>query len=103
MEGEMYGILVIANNPFSDLEKPNKLIILSGFSGISTYAISKLLTDDTYQEQLSKFDNDHVDRNKNIEVVIGVRYDIDETLLNKDNREIGKEDDSIFYVGYSEI
>jgi hypothetical protein len=101
--GEMFGILVIANNPFCDEGNCRKIIILSGFSGIATYAIAKFLTDDKYQEQLSRFDNDYIDRNRNIEVVIGVKYVIDDLLLNKDNREILEAEDAIYYSGYSEI
>jgi TIR domain-containing protein len=102
-EGTMYGVLTVANNPFVDEKISKKILILSGFSGIATYAIAKLLTDDRYQDQLSIFDKDFTDKNKNIEALIGLNYTIDEKLSNKDNRNIGKSNEDIFYTGYVEI
>ena len=40
-DGKIYGILVIADNPFVSQGEKRKLMILSGFSGISTYGYSK--------------------------------------------------------------
>jgi hypothetical protein len=43
-----YGILVLADNPFSkmDVEVPKKILILAGHTGVSTRAISLLLTEE---------------------------------------------------------
>lgn len=49
--GKMYGILVVANNPFNKHAQRKKIVILSGFSGVATDAIARLLTDETCLEE----------------------------------------------------
>jgi hypothetical protein len=102
--GRMFGILVVANNPFhhsSDHEKNNgtetrrKVIILSGFSGVATNAMAKLLTDEKYLSTFFDLDNKYADTNKDIEALIRVEYDVDEGFSNRDTRRIVNDSRSI--------
>lgn len=64
---EIYGVLTIANNPF---DKRRKIMIFSGFSGIATYGIAKLLTDEKFQEQLRRLDAEYKNRDQNVQIII---------------------------------
>ena len=83
-EGKIYGILVIANNPFVSPNTYRKIMIYAGFSGPATYGISKLLTDEKFKKQLKKLNKYH-DISNNFEAIIRVKYKIDKTLKG-DNR-----------------
>lgn len=41
-----HGIMILADNPFSELDKENKILILAGHSGVATRAMSLLLTNE---------------------------------------------------------
>ncbi len=86
--GKMYGILVVANNPFGNRDKPRKIIILSGFSGVATNAISKILTDDLCCSEFFKFDEAFANLDRNVEALIGVEYAIDPDADIRDTRRI---------------
>jgi hypothetical protein len=91
-EGTMFGILVVANNPFCREGETRRIIILSGFSGVSTNAIAKLLTNEKYRNQFFLFDNAYQDTTRNIEALISVKYGIDEGFASRDTRRILGED-----------
>jgi hypothetical protein len=72
---KIYGILTIADNPFVSNGKKRKIMILSGTSGIATYALAKLLTcaKKEYVEELKEMykiyntrDRDEADDKKNM-------------------------------------
>lgn len=82
-----YGILTIANNPFVPPGQKRKIMIFSGFSGIATYAIAKLLTDEKYKDELIKLDKSYLNRDKNVEILIGTKFSEDSASVQKgDNR-----------------
>lgn len=85
--GKMHGILIVANNPFGR-DKARKIIILSGFSGVATNAIAKLLTDDQCLPEFYKLDNAYVDTTRDMEGLIGVRYVVDKGFTERDTRRI---------------
>jgi hypothetical protein len=86
--GKMYGILVVANNPFSSRTPAHKIIILSGFSGPATNAIARLLTSENYLDEFFKLDQNYVDINRNVEVLVGVEYTLGNDITGRDTREI---------------
>lgn len=86
--GKLYGILVVANNPFCRAHERRKIIILSGFSGVATNAIAKLLTDERCLPEFFKLDNMYADINRDIEALVGVKYIADEGFDAKDTRRI---------------
>jgi hypothetical protein len=106
--GKMYGILVIANNPFRnaddrrDESARKKVVILSGFSGVATNAIAKILTDDDCLEEFFKLDDAYSDIDKDVEVLIGVEYEIEKNFDTRDTRRI-KGIKSITFEGLVEI
>lgn len=87
-EGIIYGILIIANNPFYSEFNDRKIMILSGFSGVATYSIAKLLTDSNFKNQLQSL-YDQIDRepNRNWEILVGARYTEGDIAIEGDNRE----------------
>jgi hypothetical protein len=88
--GKMYGILIAANNPFDQRDIQRKIIILSGFSGIATNAIAKIVTDESYLQEFYKLDHEYVHLGRNIEALIGVEYTINKDFKNRDTRQIKK-------------
>ncbi|HEX9074245.1 MAG TPA: toll/interleukin-1 receptor domain-containing protein [Anaerolineae bacterium] len=86
--GKLYGILVVANNPFCRMHERRKIIILSGFSGVATNAIAKLLTDERCLPEFFKLDNMYADTNRDVEALVGVKYIVDEGFDAKDTRRI---------------
>lgn len=87
--GKMYGILVVANNPFSkNKERRNKILILSGFSGVATNSVSKILTNEECLGEFFKLDHAYENIEKPIEALIGVKYNIDQNYLQRDTRRI---------------
>ncbi|HLP46292.1 MAG TPA: hypothetical protein VK469_10110 [Candidatus Kapabacteria bacterium] len=75
---EIYGILTIANNPFVTNGPRRKIMILSGFSGIATYGIAKLLTHEDYWNELSEldtqYDKQNITRDQNVQILIRTTF-----------------------------
>ena len=88
--GKMYGILTVATNPFHDGGFPRKLIILSGFSGVATDAIAKILSGEEYLTEFYKFDNAYTNIKRDIEALIGVEYVAEAGMEIRDTRRITK-------------
>ncbi len=86
--GKMYGILVVVNNPFCDEGLQRKIVILSGFSGVATNAIAKILTDEDYLKEFFKLDNAYVNLDRDIEALIGVEFVADTNFIDRDTRRI---------------
>ena len=101
--GKIYGILVMADNPFVSKGVKRKLMILSGFSGISTYAIAKLLTDEKYKEELIKLDENTLKNDTNYEVLIGCKYNFDTNKKSGDNRMLTPDSKNIFFKDINKI
>jgi hypothetical protein len=74
--GGTYGILVVCENPFSRREK-HKVIIFSGFTGVATYGMSKLLTSMDSLEEFFKIDQRFGSLDADFEALIGVHYAFD--------------------------
>lgn len=102
-KGKMYGILVVAKNPFSNTGKNRKIIILSGFSGVATNAISKILTDEKCLHEFFKLDTAYGDGTRNIEALIGVEYITDRNFENRDTRKISGKGAGITFENLVEI
>ncbi len=91
ISGKMYGILIVANNPFCrQAEPPRKIVILSGFSGVATDAIAKILTDEECREEFFRLDNEITDIHRDIEVLVGARYKSEKHFEERDTRQIEK-------------
>ncbi len=101
--GQMYGILVVASNPFVSPGNQRKIIILSGISRIATNAIAQLLTDEEYLEPFSRLDRSFVNTDRDIEALVGVKYEIAEGFDNRDTRSIAPGSDAITFEGLVEI
>lgn len=89
--GEVYGILTIANNPFVSPGQKRKIMILSGFSGVATYGIARLLTDEKYKEKLREFDENYIDRDKDVEILISTKFSIDPDPTARGDKRIFKD------------
>ena len=87
-QGQMHGILIVANNPFQRSSSGNKIIILSGFSGVATNAIALLLTHENCLEEFFKLDNAFTDLGQNIEALVRVRYTVGKNFAAQDTRKI---------------
>jgi hypothetical protein len=102
--GIMYGVLAVVRNPYSDASKPRRIIILSGLSGIATNGMARFLTNDRYVDQFYKFDRDFVDMSRDIEAVIGTRFDYQPQQLNeRDTRRHINSKDGIWYEELVEL
>jgi len=86
--GKIHGVLIVANNPFNKNEQDRKIVILSGFSGVATNAIAKLLTTEKYLEEFFKLDNAFTNTDKNIEALVGAEYIADKNFEYRDTRQI---------------
>ena len=75
--GSTYGILVVCDNPFSRDGKEHKIIIFSGFTGVATYGMSKLLTSVELLEEFFKIDQTFGSLDADFEALIGVQYAYD--------------------------
>lgn len=98
-ESIMYGILVIADNPFGEKRPRRKIMIFSGFSGVVTNAMAKLLTDEKYVDQLNNLDLHYSDRKNDVEILVGVKFRIEGGAREADMRKIVEGDDAVFYEG----
>jgi hypothetical protein len=76
--GNTYGILVVCNNPFSRDPKMHKIIIFSGFTGVATFGMSKLLTSMELLEEFFKIDQKFGSLDTDFEALIGVQYAYDD-------------------------
>lgn len=88
VSGKMYGILIVARNPYGKPEDNRKIVILSGYSGVATNAIAKMLTGEDYIEEFFKLDNAITDTNRDIEALVGVEYEARGEFENRDTRQI---------------
>jgi hypothetical protein len=87
--GKMYGILIVAKNPFCKDGQQRRIIILSGFSGVATNAIAMLLTDErTYLKEFFRLDEKYVNLDRDIEALVGVEYCVDTDSDIRDTRQI---------------
>lgn len=95
--GKMHGILVVADNPFSHSEPRRKIMILSGFSGVTTNAMAKFLTEESYLPSFFEFDEAQSQQARAIEALISVKYIVEAGSENKDARQIHDAPDSIIF------
>lgn len=95
--GKMHGILVVAENPFSDPVARRRIMILSGFSGVATNAMAKFLTEEAYLESFFEFDEAQSRHARAIEALISVKYVVESGSDNKDARQIAEALDSITF------
>ena len=86
--GKLYGILVVANNPFCSPDRPRKLIIMSGFSGVATNAIARILTDESCLPEFFKLDNAYTNTDRDFEALIGADYIVEKEGDAQDTRRI---------------
>jgi hypothetical protein len=75
--GSTYGILVVCDNPFTRDQKQHKIIIFSGFTGVATYGMSRLLTSVESLEEFFKIDQRFGSLDTNFEALIKVQYAYD--------------------------
>jgi hypothetical protein len=101
--GQMYGIIVAANNPFCVGGHRRRIIILSGFSGVATDAMAKILTEDNYLNEFFKFDQAYVNMDQSIEALIRVKYVLCRNSGERDTRRIENEETSITFERLVEI
>jgi hypothetical protein len=102
-EGKMYGILIVANNPFCSDGTRRKIIIMSGFSGVATDAIAKILTNEGCLNEFFKLDNEYADIDRDMESVIGVEYAVEGSFDNRDTRRIKDSANAITFESLVEI
>lgn len=98
-----YGILIVADNPFCQYPGKKKIIILSGFSGVATNAIAKILTDENCLKEFFKLDRAYVYTDRNIEVLIGVEYIVGRNPEERDTRQIANSKNAITFERLVEI
>ena len=96
--GTMNGILTVADNPFCVQSGQRKIMILSGFSGVATHAIAKLLTEDNYLKSFYAFDEAQAQEKGDIEALIEVKYFVRAGHENRDARQIDESPTSIRFV-----
>lgn len=100
---ETYGILTICDNPFVSPGNNRKVIVLSGFSGIATYGLVKLLTDNTYCEILKEVSSKYEEKKcPNVEILIKIKYNIND-ILQGDQREFIRNGNFISFISIEEI
>lgn len=76
--GTTYGVLVVCDNPFSrDGRREHKVIIFSGFTGVATYGISRLLTSKDALEEFFKIDQRFGALDADFEALAEVQYAYD--------------------------
>jgi hypothetical protein len=95
-----YGILIVANNPFND--RPGlktKILILSGFTGIATNGIAKLIADKKYRRQFYALDQ-KIELDMQFEALISTRFgytegDTEVEINARDARELDPSADAV--------
>jgi hypothetical protein len=75
--GTTYGVLVVCDNPFAREPRQHKVIIFSGFTGVATYGMSRLLTSIDALEEFFKIDQRFGSLDADFEALIGVQYAYD--------------------------
>ncbi len=101
---KMFGILIVANNPYCKENKQRKkIIIMSGASGVATNAIAKLLTDESCLKEFFKLDQAYVNTDRNIEALIGVEYVVEDNPNKRDARKIANSENAITFERLVEI
>ena len=77
--GTTYGVLVVCDNPFArEVEaKQHKIIIFSGFTGVATYGMSKLLTSTEALREFFEIDQRFGSLDADFEALIKVQYTYD--------------------------
>lgn len=95
--GTMHGILIVADNPFSDSGLKRRIMIFSGFSGVATNAMAKFLTEETYLPSFFDFDEAQAQQGRAVEALIRVKYIVESGSENKDARQIDGAADSITF------
>lgn len=78
-------------------------MILSGFSGVATDALAKLITAEECLPEFLRLDEEFVDVDANFEALVGVRYAVDDTTQGRDTRRIVSPADDIFFEGLVQI
>ncbi len=101
--GRMHGILVVANNPFGKGGDRRKIIILSGFSGVATDAIAKLLTAEECLPEFLKLDSAYADMKRDIEALVGVQYVVEPGFPERDTRQIFRLPDSRYAITFEKL
>ena len=107
--GTTYGILVVAKNPFCRDGTMRQIIILSGFTGVATNGLAKLLTDERCLPEFFELDNAYSDIKRDIEALISVDfnsedYTIDDSnFKNRDTRKLMMSDSPITFKTLVEI
>lgn len=101
--GRMYGILVVANNPFCSEGLRRRIIILSGFSGLATNAIAKILTDDNCLGEFFRLDDACANTGRDFEALIRVEYVIGRNFTDWDTRQIKDYSDTITFEKLVEV
>jgi len=84
--GITYGILVVCDNPFTRDQRGHKIIIFSGFTGVATYGMSKLLTSMESLEEFFKIDQRFGSLDAYFEALIKVQYAYDVSGNNAGDR-----------------
>ena len=92
--GITYGILVFMDNPFCSKGQRYKIIILSGFNGLATYALAEALTNQLHFEKIYGWGKEYLNTAQKLEVLIKVEYT---TSINLDNI-VKRHIDSINFV-----
>lgn len=75
--GITYGVLVVCDNPFARGPRQHKIIIFSGFTGVATYGISRLLTSIDALEEFFRIDQRFGSLDTDFEALIEVHYAYD--------------------------
>ena len=93
-----YGVLVVANNPFDDADKEeeekSRILILSGFTGVATNGIARLIADPKFRNQFYELDRAFVDRSMQFEALVSVTYGYSDANIDaRDARVINEESD----------
>ncbi len=96
----VYGTLTVAPNPSS--ESGHKVMIFSGLSGIATYAIATLLTEDDCAEELEKMMEALDGYDGAVEILVGARF-ASKTDPSRDSRKLIEGDGAIFYEDIAHI
>jgi hypothetical protein len=107
-ENKSYGVMVLADNPFSGLDggEPHQILILAGHTGLSTRAISLLLTEENAWclDEFYKIDQEIAVKKRPVAVVVEVNYvHLYPGNTVGDDRQICREAGSIRFVRAIEL
>lgn len=84
---QTFGVLTVANNPFIEDELNRKLMIISGFTGIATYGVIQMLTNENdYKNEYDQLIKDYKYYNySDINVLVKIRYKNPQLESNNDS------------------